>query len=195
MIRRLSISPWCKCLLLLVVTLCMALKMEAQALEVPVDVQVPMLLKATTFDRTFTSKLQKNSVIHVGICYQDKYRTSLKEMEELQAALTKPIAGFQVKVSLLTMGEDEDLSQRKEWGGLSVIYITSMRGLDLASLLEQARNHKVLTVATDPKLAPKGVSMSFELVGSRPKFVINRSAAAAEGCDFSSQLLKLATIY
>jgi hypothetical protein len=34
--------------------------------------------------------------------------------------------------------------------------------------------------------------MSFELVDSRPKFMINLKSAGAENCDFSSQLLKLA---
>jgi YfiR/HmsC-like len=168
---------------------------SAQTLEVPVDVQVPLLLKATTFDRTFATKLQKNGVMQVGIVYQEKNRASVKEMEELQLALTKPAAGFKLQVTLMPLKDGEDLSKRREWADLTAVYITSLRGTDLAALLSQTHNHKVLSVSTDPDLAAKGTTMSFELVGSRPKFVINRAGAAAEGCDFSSQLLKLATIY
>ncbi len=168
---------------------------HAQSLEVPADVQVPLLLKATSYDRAFASKLKKNGVLHIGICYQSKNRTSVKEMEELKAALSTKVAGFTLQVSLLAIEENENFAHRKEWPGLSAVYITSMRGLDLAALLAQMRQHKVMSVSTDPGLAAKGVTMSFELVGSRPKFVINREGAAAEGCDFSSQLLKLATIY
>lgn len=168
---------------------------QAQTLEVPADVQVPLLLKATSYDRAFASKLKKNGVLHIGICYQAKNRASVKEMEELKAALSTKVAGFTLQVSLLSIEENENFAQRKEWTGLSAVYITSMRGLDLAALLAQMHQHKVMSVSTDPGLAAKGVTMSFELVGSRPKFVINREGAAAEGCDFSSQLLKLATIY
>ena len=167
----------------------------AQALEVPADVQVPLFLKATTYDRAFSNKLKADGVIHVGICYQDKNRDSIKEMEALKTALSRPVAGFKVQVSTMAIGDGEDLSRRKEWNEFSAVYITSMRGLDLQGLLAQSHKHKVMSVSTDPELVGKGVTMGFELVGSRPKFAIHRLGAAAEGCDFSSQLLKLATIY
>jgi ABC-type uncharacterized transport system substrate-binding protein len=169
--------------------------MQAQPLEVPLEVQVPLMLKATTYDRSFAAKLQKNGVLHVGICYQERNRASVKEMEDLKAEFSKPIAGFKLQITLMALSESEDFSRRKEWANLSAVYITSMRSIDLESLLKQARAHQVLTVGTDPALTSKGVTMGFELVGSRPKFVINRNSAEAEGCDFSSQLLKLATLH
>ena len=166
-----------------------------QLLEVPVDVQVPLFLKATSYDRAFASKLHHDGVLQVGICYQARNRTSQQEMESLRSELSKPIPGFAVELILMPIDEGTDFSRRKEWSTLSAIYITSLRGFDLDHLLEQARIHQVMSVCTHPGLAAKGVSMGFELVGSRPRFVINRSSATSEGCDFSSQLLKLATIY
>jgi hypothetical protein len=168
---------------------------RAQILEVPIDVQVPLFLKATTYDRAFAGKLSPTGTMRVGICYQEKNRISAKEMEELKAALTGPNPGFKIEIVPMAIADGEDVSKRKEWGKLSAIYITSMRGFDVATLLAKAQETKVLSVCTNPSLAQKGVTMSFELVASRPKFVINRNSAAAEGCDFSSQLLKLATIY
>lgn len=167
----------------------------AQMMDVPAEVQVPLFLKATTYDRNFATKLQKNGVLHVGICYQEKNRVSMKEMEDLQSALLKPVAGFSLQISLLSVGESQDFSKLEEWESLSVIYITTMRGIDLKNLLNQAQTHKVMTVSTDPALGQKGVSMSFELLGARPHFVINHASSLKEGCDFSSQLLKLATVH
>jgi YfiR/HmsC-like len=195
MLSNYPISRYFKFLFLWVVAVGLGTTLYGQTLEVPADVQVSLLLKATTYDRAFASKLKKNEVLHVGICYQEKNRVSVKEMEDLKIALSKPINGFKIHVTPIAINEHEDFARLHEWEGLSVMYITSMRALDLAGLLTQAHKHKVLTVSTDPHLAAKGVSMSFELVGSRPKFVINRNGATSEGCDFSSQLLKLATIY
>lgn len=170
-------------------------RVHAQTLDVPVDVQVPLFLKATTYDRTFASKLQKNGQIQIGIVYQEKNRASVKEMEELQAALRKPGAGFKIGITLIPLVDGEDASARKEWSEVSAVYLTTMRGLDLAAILRQSHDHKVMSVATQPDWVSKGVTMGFELIGARPKFAINRNGALAEGCDFSSQLLKLATIY
>lgn len=178
-----------------VVFVCLGVAMMGQVLEVPVSVQVPLMLKATTYDRAFAPKLQKNGVMHVGICYQAQNRVSVKEMEELKLELSKVVTGFKVQVTPIALVDSENFAERAEWASLSIVYITSMRGLDLKALLLQARKHQVLSVGTDAALAAKGVTMGFELVDSRPKFVINRDSAAAEGCDFSSQLLKLATIY
>jgi YfiR/HmsC-like len=166
----------------------------AQSVEVPIDVQVPLFLKATTYDRTFPTKLQKNDVLQVGICYQPDLRTTVAEMEALKAAFETPMTGFKIRITLINFAEDEDIAAIKAWPTLSAIYITSMRGLDLKTLLEQAQRHQVLTVATDPAIVAKGTAIGFELVGGRPKFVINRKATIDEGCEFSSQLLKLARV-
>ncbi len=170
-------------------------KAWTQVLEVPIDVQVPLFLKATSYDRTFPSKLQKNGVLQIGVCYQDDYRVSVNELEALKEAFSKPVAGFKIQLVPMPIADKESLEGRKEWGTLTAVYITSMRGLNLNSLLEQTRKEKVMSVSTDPKLSSKGVSMSFSLVGSRPKFVIHRQNSIDEGCEFSSQLLKLATVY
>jgi len=193
--KRLHIAQFCKGFLLLWLALWSAQSAVGQMIDVPIDMQVPLVLKATSFDRTFPTKLQKNGVLRVGICYQFDHRPSVQEMEAVKGALEKPAAGFKIEIVLLGFVDDEKLEERKEWATLSAIYITTMRGLDLQALLAQARKHQVMSIATNPNLVKKGASMSFELVGQRAKFVINRGSAIAEGCDFSSQLLKLATIY
>jgi ABC-type uncharacterized transport system substrate-binding protein len=190
-----SMSSSFKGTLLLWMGLWMGQMVCGQSLDVPVEVQVPLFLKATSYDRTFASKLNQNGVLHIAICYQAKNRISVQEMEALKQELSKPSNGFKIQLTIMDIGDGTQIAARKEWESLSAIYITSMRGVDLMALLREARNHKVMSVCTDAGLATKGVSVGFELVDSRPKFVINRDSAASEGCDFSSQLLKLATIY
>ncbi len=192
--ERHYIAPFFRSILLLIACMWVGQTVLAQSVEVPVEVQVPLFLKATTYDRTFPTKLQKNAVLQVGICYQPDLRPTVVEMEALKSALEVPMEGFKVRITLIDLADDEDIAALKEWPTLSAIYITSMRGLDLKTLLEQAQRHQVLTIATDPALVAKGAGMGFELIGGRPKFVINRKATIDEGCEFSSQLLKLARV-
>jgi hypothetical protein len=170
-------------------------KLLSQDLDVPIDLQVPLMLKATTYDRNFASKNQVQGVVQIGICYQSKFRKSLIEMEALKEQFSKPVAGFKIQIVLMDLAEGQDLGKRKEWAQLSIVYLTSMRGIDLDAIRTQTNGYDILSVCTDPAWVQKGITIGFELLGGRPHFVINRKNAVEEGCDFSSQLLKLATIY
>ncbi len=170
-------------------------RVQAQELLVPIDLQVPLMLKATGYDRNFGLKKASDGTITIGICYQPKFRQSVSEMEGIKAQLGKEVAGFKIKVVLVSITETEDLASMKEWSSLSILYMTSLRGIEVATLLAQARQHSVMTVCTDPANVQRGVAMGFDIQGGRPHFIINRESSIKEGCDFSSQLLKLATIY
>ncbi len=170
-------------------------RLKAQDVLVPIDVQVPLMLKATGYDRNFGMKKASDGTVTVGICYQPKFRQSAMEMEKLTEHLGKQVVGFKLKMIPIAITETADLGALKEWSQLSVLYITTLRGVEMAELLKQAQQHGVLTVCTDPVNVQKGVSMGFDLQGGRPHFLINRESSIKEGCDFSSQLLKLATVY
>ncbi len=194
--RRRSGIVWVfKAILLFLVHFLIVDDLQSQIIEVPIDLQVPLFLKATTYDRNFPAKLQKNGVLQVGICYQERNRISIQEMEALEAELSKKVSGFTIQLTMILVTETETFERRKEWQELTALYITSMRGIKLDKLLAQTQKHQVISVCTDQNLVGKGVTMGFEVVGSRPRFVINRDNAIAEGCDFSAQLLNLATIH
>jgi hypothetical protein len=179
---------------LVLVLLCFGV-VSAQELQVPISTQVPLMLKATRYDRNFGTKQGSDGTVTVGICYQAKYPPSVSEMASLQEQFTKGISGFRLKVVMVAVTEMENLSRRKEWADLSIVYLTTMEGIDLEKLLAVTRAHGVMSVCTQPANVEKGVTMGFDKIGGRAHFVINRGSSKLEGCDFSSQLLKLATVY
>ncbi|MFN8397629.1 MAG: YfiR/HmsC family protein [Bacteroidia bacterium] len=167
----------------------------AQGTVVPLDVQVALLIKATSYDRNIDKKRQPDGYLHIGVCYQEKLRASTLEMEGIVAELKKQESAAKVKVHRILLGEGQSLASHPDLPSLSVLWLTNMRGLDVAEIIDLTRKKRLLSVTTLPAWVQKGVSMGFDLQGGRPHFLIHRSASVEEGCDFSSQLLKLATVY
>lgn len=166
----------------------------AQSTAVPIDVQVALLIKATAYDRNIDSKRQPDGYLHIGVCYQDKLRSSAQEMEGLVTELKKQEATAKIKVHRVLLTEGQSLADHPDLPGLSIIWLTNMRGLAVEEVTTVTRKMHLLSVSTVPTWVQK-ISMGFDLQGGRPHFLIHRAASFEEGCAFSSQLLKLATVY
>ena len=163
--------------------------------EINIDVQVPLLLKATTYDRGFFDKVGERDAIFVGICYEPGYRRSVNEKEALEAAFKDEGSHVPTKLFFIPLDPEEGSERPPIWEELAIVYITSLKEHEVDEVIEHTRKHDVMSVATVPEYVEDGVTMSFGKVGNRPKFMINQGGAKAEGCDFSSQILKLAIIF
>lgn len=161
-----------------------------QTYEVPANVQVSLVMKATPYCRALPEKLQGGAFV-VGILYQEKNRASYLSMESLRDEFKKLNSTTKVELKFLKLGEN-GRPAADAWTGLSAIFLTPMRSADLPYILGQTAAKDIWSIAVDPADCRRGATMSFELVDSRPKFMINLKSASAENCDFSSQLLKLA---
>lgn len=170
--------------------------LAAQFSKVPVNLQAALMLKATKYDRAFEKKISSpENKLYIGIAYQQKFRKSILNKEEFELELEK--IGFSAKIEIveLVIDQDGNLISDENIDKIGIIYITPMRGIQIKKILDLSKDHQILTVTGILDYADAGVTMSFDLVKDRPKFVINRISAADEGCDFSSQLLKLAIVH
>jgi hypothetical protein len=168
----------------------------AQEMELPVNVQWALLPKILAFDRNLTSRA--SDTLTVGVLFQERFRKSLDVKEEfIRAVGDSPelIAGsLAIRCIPLDIGENPD------WEGLvlqnrpDILYITPLRAVDLTAVTRVTRKYDILTMTGVPEYVEGGVSVGIGLRGGNPEIVINREAAAAEGADFSSKLLKLARV-
>ncbi len=180
---------------LLLLVLCMPIpSLSAQALEVPIAMQVPLAVKSLSYARSLPTKLKEGRLV-VGICYQEGNARSISQMQELSSAFAKEQFSAPIRLLMIPVDESGQPQQPISWRNVSCLYLTALRGIHLPGLIEPARAQGVMTFSTDPNAAFHHVTMGFELVGGRAKFAINLANAEKEKCEFSSQLLKLAKIY
>jgi hypothetical protein len=170
--------------------------LAGQENDLPPDLQAKLLLKILTFDRNLEERA--DSAVVVGIVYNAESEDSKKARLDLSSALEnyseKKVKGLPVSHVSLEYSSWSDLSAEIRYSGVSVLYITPGNADNLKGVLKASRAQRVLTACGVVSYAEEGISVGMALKGKKPQIIINISSAKAEGCDFSSQLLKLARV-
>lgn len=171
--------------------------LPAQDTEVPVDVQITLLYKILTFDRKLGARAPGDDIV-VAILYQSAFRASAVVHREVLDALKRrgdsTIAGHPVHWVSLELSETPQLAGAFVRDRVDVIYVAPLRGIDLDGILAAARSKRVTSFTGVPQFVDRGLAVGIGLQRDRPRILINLTAARAEGADFTSQLLRVATV-
>jgi hypothetical protein len=165
-------------------------------MPVPMDIQLPLLLKVLSADRQLRARAGDELVI--GVFYQERYRASVSAMESIFEAAIKslqaPLPDQTVRLIPVPIDGEPDWSSLIATLDLDVCYIAPLRAVSVAGLLSATKITQAISCTGVPEYVDSGVAFGFDTQGGKPQIVINVEAAKAEGIDFSSQLLKLARI-
>ncbi|MEO0084621.1 MAG: YfiR family protein [candidate division WOR-3 bacterium] len=168
----------------------------AQEMPVPMDLQLPLLLKVLTFDRNLKSRVGKEIVI--GVIYQEKFRASLLIKDEFLRVLKelpiKDLADLPIKAKPIALGDEAILKTAIINDSIAILYVTPLRAFEISTIQALAGELKVLTLTGVPEYVKSGLAVGVGTKGERPLIIINLTQAKAEGADFSSQLLNLAKV-
>jgi hypothetical protein len=165
----------------------------AQEMAVPVDLQIPLLIKILSFDRNLGDR-----TVVLGVLYQRKYRASANVANEVRDAVKRlpreSAGGRPVRAVPIDLDDTPSLASALERHGVTVLYVAPLRSADLRALAAATRSSQVITVTGVPAYVETGLAIGVGVRGERPEIVINLVASRAEGADLGAQLLKLARI-
>jgi YfiR/HmsC-like len=168
----------------------------AQEIAVPVQVHVPLLVKILSFDRNLTARIGERVVL--GVLYQRHYRTSANIADEVRRAAaeleTTDTGGFTVHPVAIDLDATQDLRAALARHQVTVLYVSPLRAVDLATVIAATRPGSVTTLTGVPEYVETGLAVGIDLRGGRPEIVVNLPASRAEGADLNAQLLKLARV-
>jgi hypothetical protein len=166
-----------------------------QAMDLPVETQIPIFLKLLTFDRNLTTSA--GTELTVGILFQGANRESTTARRQAEAELkraTQLFEGLTVRVVPIDLDAGDDLAQRLEAEQVSALYVTPLRAVDLKAMLRVTRAARVRTFSGVGRFVSQGVAMGAGLRGDLPQIVVNLPAAREEGADYPAQVLRLARV-
>jgi hypothetical protein len=173
-----------------------ATRAAAQDMPVPVEVQVPLLLKILAFDRALTGD-ESDSLV-VGVVFQGRNRTSSEIGAEVRGRLAaggRPwIAGRAIRVVPIDLDATGDISAVLLRDSVRVLYVAPLRAVAISTVAAATRERLVVSFTGIPRYVEQGLSVGIDVNGVRPQIVINLPASRAEGALFSADLLKLARI-
>jgi len=165
-------------------------------MPVPVEIQVPLLMKILSADRTLATRA--GSALVIGVIFQDNNRESSATMAEFSrlAGQAHVSGSTAIPVTIEPVSLDKldalapELAKRK----IRVCYITPLRSVDVTAVIAAADSSGSLTCTGVPEYMKRGAAVGIGSRGGRPEIIINLDSAKEAGADFSSQLLKLARL-
>ncbi|MFH1336142.1 MAG: YfiR family protein [Candidatus Zixiibacteriota bacterium] len=172
------------------------LKSESSPETLPEEIQVPLLLKILTYDRSMEGKAK--DTLRIGVLYYPNDDQSKKNknsiMEYLKNNKDKTINGIPfsfVEIGFISGKQLGDAVTRKN---IMVLYITSDGNHTIKEISELTQTKKILTMTGRVDYVDLGISVGLGIEDEKSQIVINLPSARAEGSDFSAKLLKLCKI-
>lgn len=170
---------------------------HAQEMAAPAGIQVPLLFKILTFDRTMGTA-PPGQVIVIAVVFQSGYRASLvaknQVVDALEAMEASTISGHPVRWVAVEWKDREQLRLALIHERADVVYVTPLRGVDLDPIMRTTRGAGMTTFTGVPLYVEQGLAVGIGIVRERPEIIINLSATRAEGSDFTSQLLRVSRV-
>ncbi len=167
-----------------------------EEMPVPAKQQVAIFLKVLTFDRRIAHTKKKDLL--VAILYQSGFRGSVRVKDQVEEAFTKASsdspAGRALKLVVIDADREPDLAATLRRLEAEALYVTPLRALDIATVINAARRTSTLTLTGVPEYVEAGLSIGLTMKQDKPQILVNLEASRAEGADLAAPLLKLATI-
>ena len=167
-----------------------------EEMPVPAKQRVAIFLKVLTFDRRIAHTKKKDLL--VAILYQSGFRGSVRVKDQVEEAFTKASsdspAGRALKLVVIDADREPDLAATLRRLEAEALYVTPLRALDIATVINAARRTSTLTLTGVPEYVEAGLSIGLTMKQDKPQILVNLEASRAEGADLAAPLLKLATI-
>lgn len=165
-------------------------------MSVSTEVQVPLLLKALTYDRNLGEKARGD--ILVGLLFKPgdvASEAAARSVAKLIAGFpTQSISDLPVYYRMIPYEDESGLANivRDEW--VDVVYVSPGLEEFLGEVLRVTAEGKVLSVTGVPVLVERGVSMGVESNDGKAEMIVNLASAESEGSKFSGQFLSLCRV-
>jgi hypothetical protein len=165
--------------------------------EVPVDLQIKLILTALTYDKNLESRA--NGELNIGILYFPESPQSKQEADlfakTLEAFKDKKISGRSFNGIVLTYDDNGELRKKINEHKIDVIYIAQGERELIERVLKVTQSKKILSCCGKAEyVSTCGVTMAVGLKNNKPKLYLNLSSAKQEGADFSAKFLRVAEI-
>jgi len=163
----------------------------ADGVSVPAELQVELLSKLSTYDRSFASRA--GDVARILIVTKPKSAQSDLFARMMKGALSQleRFGGLPHTEVIAPYESATALAARCRSERIAVVYVTPGFGDDVEAVRTALDGVDVLTVAALPEYVPSGIVLGFELLSGKPKMLINYEQAKRQNVSFAADVLKL----
>jgi hypothetical protein len=166
--------------------------MPAAAEVVPFDVQLPLVLKALSYDRTLKTRVNEN--VRIAVLVPKGGGDVMQDLNATLSALpSRNLDGLPIAFKEIAGSDDADRILRS--GRWAAAY--AMPGFspqELAQIRRTCEAAHILLVGADAGDIDRGTAFAIAARDGRPVIIVNLPATRACGSDFDLALLRLARV-
>lgn len=170
------------------------LDLSSQQLTTPVAVHLPIILKSLEYDRN----IRKKSSLKIAIIYQEHYRSSLNTKNQvthyLKANNIKTISNTEISIIEINLDDLSKIKTTLQENKIDFAYVAPLRAVNIDELSNILILEEVLAFSGVADYIQKRIPFTVDLIGERPKIVVDLNNSRRSGADFSVSLLKLAKV-
>jgi hypothetical protein len=163
----------------------------------PPDVQITLLLKILTYDRSFSVKAKSGVMIGVVFVASDAESVKAKDdiLKTLQLVADRTIKNVPIKAVALEYKDPKSLAATVRSEGINVFYIAPGNAASLQELLRMSHTKGITTATGVPEYVQRGVAIGIGIkADKKPDILINLPSSRQEGSEFDASLLRIATV-
>jgi YfiR/HmsC-like len=163
----------------------------------PPDVQITLLLKILTYDRSFSVKAKSGVMIGVVFVASDAESVKAKDdiIKTLQLVADRTIKNVPIKAVALEYTNPKSLAETVRTQGINVFYIAPGNANTLNELLRMSHTKGITTATGVPEYVQRGVAIGIgKKADQKPDILINLPSSRQEGSEFDASLLRIATV-
>lgn len=180
----------------LALALVLAAPLAAEPMPFPPDVQLALLLKILTYDRSFQYKAK--SGVSIGVVYMPGDAESVKAKDEAAKALGqlegRTIKNLPIKFTVVEYKDPKQLEAAVRANKINVFYVAPGNAASLAEILKVSHTFGITTATGVPDYVKKGVAVGIGSKQDKPEIMINLPSSRSEGSDFDASLLRIANV-
>lgn len=182
-------------LLLLGLAVLFAVRTAAGSLAVPFDVQVPLMLKALTYDRSLKARV--GDQVRIAVLHPSEGEPGAAE--NLTTALRnlpgRTLNGLPVTFRHFTVRNEAVVEQALRDGRWAAAYVMpGFSSAELAQIRRACESQRVLAMAADAGEVERGMAFGVDSRDGKPQLVVNLSSTRAFGSEFDLALIRLSRV-
>ncbi len=169
----------------------------AEAMPIPPDVQITLLLKVLTYDRNFATKARAG--VSIGVVYVPTDPESVRVKDEILMTLSRvgdrTIKNLPIRYTALEFRDPVSLEKLVRANRINVFYVAPGNSAGLASLTKMSKTFAITSLTGVPEFVQRGVAIGIGMKpDNKPDILINLRASREEGSDLDASLLRIAQV-
>ena len=169
----------------------------AEAMPIPPDVQITLLLKVLTYDRNFATKARTG--VSIGVVYVPTDPDSVRVKDEILKTLSRvggrTIKNLPIRYTALEFRDPASLEKLVRANRINVFYVAPGNGAGLEALVKMSKTFAITSLTGVPEFVQRGVAIGIGMKpDNKPDIIINLRASREEGSDLDASLLRIARV-